>query len=305
MNMPTLTLENEQLRLVLDPESGVSTLAFYARRGDAWLPVMPDARREGVELKESNFIMLPYSNRIENGRFTFGGNAYQLAKGERHAIHGDVRTRPWKVEEQSAQQVTCSFDSRQHKAVNWPWPFSATLTYQLNELTLASRLMLTNLGDTAMPAGFGWHPYYSRWLTRAGEPVLLHFQIQGIYPDANNNRIPSGPGKAPAANQDFRTETALTPDNFIDFCAYGYDGNGTITWPESGVRLTYRCSPECGHLVLYNPAKPYFAAEPVTNANNGVNLLAQGDPTSGVQVLEPGASLSATFDVQVQTSKEQ
>jgi hypothetical protein len=33
----------------------------------------------------------------------------------------------------------------------------------------------------------------------------------------------------------------------------------------------------------------------MTNANNGVNLFARGDSTSGVVVLPPGESLGATF----------
>jgi hypothetical protein len=41
--------------------------------------------------------------------------------------------------------------------------------------------------------------------------------------------------------------------------------------------------------------------EPVTNANNGVNQLAAGWPDSGVAVLEPGESLSARFDMHVDT----
>ena len=93
-----------------------------------------------------------------------------------------------------------------------------------------------------MPAGFGWHPYYSRWLTREGEPVQWHFAVAGIYPDANNNRIPSGPAQPPTAAQDFRTAKTLDPANFLDLCCAGYDGNGSITWPESGVTVTYRCS---------------------------------------------------------------
>jgi aldose 1-epimerase len=153
-----------------------------------------------------------------------------------------------------------------------------------------------------MPAGFGWHPYYSRRLTRQDETVQLQFAVVGVYPDANNNRIPSGPGQPPAEHQDFRSKRALAPDLFLDMCCYGYDGNGSITWPESGVKLTYRCSGECTHLVMYNPARPYFAVEPVTNANNGVNLLAEGDPTSGVRVLQRGETLAATFDVLVELS---
>lgn len=298
--MSETILENDRLRLVVDPQQGVNVLAFDVQRGNGWLSVMPDARGGQSDLKASSFVLIPYSNRIEGGRFTFQSQAYQLANGERHASHGDVRGRAWQVDTVNATALHCSFDSRVFGDVNWPWPFTATLAYTLQESTLFSRLTVTNQGGSAMPAGLGWHPYYNRMLTRAGEPVQLQFQVQSVYPDANDNRIPSGPAQPLAPNQDFSTQRALTPDNFIDACFYGYASNGSITWPESGVKLSYRCSSSCTHLILFNPTKPYFAVEPVTNANNGINLYAQGDPTSGIRVLAPGETLEATFAVQVE-----
>lgn len=298
--MAVITLENPQLRLVVDPQQGVNVLAFFVRRPQGWLPVMPNVHGGQSDLKASSFILIPYSNRIAGGRFTFQGQTYQLANGERHASHGDVRGRAWQVDSVNATTIHCSFDSRTYADANWPWPFTATLDYSLQENALFSRLTVTNEGASAMPAGLGWHPYYNRTLTRAGEPVLLHFQAPLVYPDANDNRIPSGPAQPLTPNQDFTMERELTPENFIDACFYGYTGNGSITWPESGVKLSYTCSSNCGHLILFNPAKPYFAVEPVTNANNGVNLYAQGDPTSGIWVLVPGETLEATFAIHVQ-----
>lgn len=300
--MSIVTLENAQLRLVVDPQQGVNVLAFFVQRAQGWLPVMPDVHGGNSDLKASSFVLIPYSNRIEGGRFTFQGQTYQLANGERHASHGDVRGRAWQVDTVTATTIHCSFASQTYADANWPWPFTATLEYTLQENTLFSRLTVTNQGTSAMPAGLGWHPYYNRTLSRDGEPILLHFQVQSVYPDANDNRIPSGPAQPLAPNQDFAVERELTPENFIDACFYGYAGNGSITWPESQVKLVYTCSTNCTHLILFNPAKPYFAAEPVTNANNGVNLYAQGDPTSGIRVLAPGETLEATFAVDVQTA---
>ncbi len=295
--MAEVMLENDQLRLAVDPQQGVNVLGFFVRRDQGWLTVMPDVRGGKSDLKASSFVLIPYSNRIEKGHFTFQGQPYQLANGERHASHGDVRGRAWQVATVTATAIHCTFDSRTYADANWPWPFTATLQYSIREDTLFSRLTVTNEGDSPMPAGLGWHPYYNRTLSRAGEPVLLHFRAPLVYPDANDNRIPSGPVQPLAPNQDFSTERELTPANFIDACFYGYEGNGAITWPESNVKLTYTCSPHCHHLIIFNPAKPYFAVEPVTNANNGVNLYAQGDPTSGIQVLAPGETLEATFAV--------
>jgi len=284
----------------VDPNQGVNVLAGYVQRRGQWLPFMPDTREESDGLAASSFVLVPYSNRIEGGHFTFAGKAYQLANGERHASHGDVRGRPWQITEESATAIACAFDSRNFTDVNWPWPFTATLTYALNGKTLSSQLTVTNQSEEAMPAGVGWHPYYNRTLTRPGEPVYLHFQAPLVYPDANDNRIPSGPAQPVAPAQDFHKERELVPENFIDGCFYGYDGGGRIAWPESGIQLHYRVSEQCRHLILYNPAKPYFAAEPVTNANNGVNLLAAGDPTSGISILQPGETLAATFDVRAE-----
>lgn len=297
--MSSITLTNQTFQIVVDPTQGVNIIAGFIRRDEEWLPFMPDTRQDDCDLKASSFVLVPYSNRIENGQFTFQGHSYQLENGARHASHGDVRGRPWQIESQSASAITCTIDSRDFADANWPWPFSATLTYALEGNTFRSALSVTNQGTTPMPASLGWHPYYNRTLTRQGESIHLHFQVDSVYPDANDNRIPSGPPQPPAPNQDFRTERELTPENFIDACFYGYDGNGTIAWPESDVRLRYEVSPNCRHFILYNPAKPYFAAEPVTNANNGVNLLAAGDPTSGIQTLAPAETLTAEFAVAV------
>ena len=292
-------LNNGQLRAVITPAQGAGTLSFDVLRGDHWLPIMPDARRADCDLAASDFLMLPYSNRIEDGRFTFAGRTHQLAHGDHHAIHGDTRQRAWRVAESTATKLVCTFESSDYEDVNWPWPFAARVVYALDELTFASQITLWNRGETPMPAGFGWHPYFSRSLTRAGEPVLLQVRLSHVYPDANGNRIPSGPAQPLSAAQDFSAVKALTPDLALDACFYGYDGKGSLAWPESGVTVDFDCSSACSHFILYNPPKPYFAAEPVTNANNGVNLLAAGDETSGVVVLAPGEELSAYMNLTV------
>ncbi len=291
--MSSVLLENDDLRLIIDPQRGTGTLSLYGHSGDQWLPLMPDAEREDCDLSCANFLMVPYSNRIANGAFAFGQQHYQLENGAQHAIHGDVRGRPWEIAEQSTTRLRCTFSSTEHENVNWPWPFAVAADFALDGAQLTMHLSLRNEGDMPMPAGFGWHPYFNRTLTRAGEPVQLHFPLDGAYPDANDTRIPSGPLQALAPHQDFAQARPLEPDNFLDTCYYGFRG-GSIAWPESGVQLRVDASNACKHLIVYNPAgKPYFAVEPVTNANNGVNLLAQDDPTCGTAALHPGDELAA------------
>jgi aldose 1-epimerase len=297
--MSILTLENTGLRVYIDPDQGTSIKGLYAHKDGTWLPLMPDVREAKTRLDAASFLMIPYSNRIKNGAFVFQDRAYQLENGERHAIHGDVRTRAWKVEHRTVTALHCSFNSVEHEKVNWPWPFEARAEYSLKDGAFTQRLELWNRGESAMPAGFGWHPYFMRTLTREGEPVHVQFTAAGVYPDAHDNRIPSGPPQPLTAKQDYSAGKLLDSDDFWDACFQGYDGKGTIAWPESGVRISFGCSPECTHLVVYNPPFPIFAIEPVTNANNGVNQLAAGWPDSGVAVLEPDECLSARFDLRV------
>lgn len=297
--MSIIKLENEALRIHIDPDQGTSIKALYAYQNGTWLPLMPDVREPRSRLDAASFLMIPYSNRIKNGAFTFQGRTYQLEHDERHAIHGDVRTRAWQTDTLTTTALHCSFNSVEYENVNWPWPFEASAQYSLEDGVFSQRLALWNRGESPMPAGFGWHPYFNRTLSRSGEPVHLRFTVAGVYPDAQDNRIPSGPAKPLTAKQDHSRGKLLDPGDFWDACFQGYDGNGAITWPETGIRLTFACSSECTHLVVYNPPFPIFAMEPVTNANNGVNQLAAGWPDSGVEVLAPGECLAARFDMHI------
>lgn len=298
--MAEITLDNEILQALIDPEKGAGVMALFAKQDGSLLPLMPDARQESAQLDSSCFLMIPYSNRIENGTFSFEREKYRLADGENHALHGDTRFRAWSTEEVTATRISCEFHSSVYPDINWHWPFEAYVEYSLDENVFSSQLILWNRGGSRMPAGFGWHPYFNRNITREGEPVHLCMKVRSAYPDANDNRIPSGPAGPVPPEQDFSKERPLSPDYFIDTCFQGYDGNGYITWPESRIKLSFSCSPVCTHLVMYNPLNtPYFAVEPVTNANNGVNLLGRGEPDSGVVVLAPGESLEARFEMRV------
>jgi len=134
-----LDAETEHLRLTVDPDQGAGILACFAGVAGGWLPLMPDVRAAGCDLSAASFLMMPYSNRIENGSFTFGGREYQLSNGREHSIHGDVRKRPWRVVEHDAQGVHCTFASADHEGVNWPWPFAKNSRKPIRENSPAGR----------------------------------------------------------------------------------------------------------------------------------------------------------------------
>ncbi len=297
----TLELSSDCWRAVFQPGRGGSLLALAVRRGGEWIDVVPDARRPENGMRPSSWLMLPYSNRIRDGRFSFGGRDHQLASAKNHAIHGDVRNRPWRVVEQGADRLVLALDSTDFADFNWPWPIRAEARIRVEGDSLVQSLVLENRGETPMPAGFGWHPYYRRWLTREGEPVLLGFAATAVHPDANHDGLPDGPPVPVPAELDFTVPRALDGRG-IDTCFAGFDGRAVIEWPESGVRLRYECSPNVSHLVCYAPVdRPVVAVEPAANANDGVNRLAVGEPDHGVIVIPAGGRVEASFRTIVET----
>jgi len=287
-----IRLDSADWRLWLDPTCGARWLAADVRRGeDDWHAVMPDCRGADSALDAASFHMLPYSNRIRDGRFTFDGTEVRLARADRHAIHGALRKLPWTVVREEVDALACRLDSRDHEGVNWPWPIVATIDVRLDGPALVSAMTLTNVSDRDMPAGCGWHPYFVR--TVAGAAPELTLPVTGVYPDANGDCLPDGAPVALSPELDFARARALDPDVRIDRCLAGFGGTARIAWPGAGLALVMQASEACDHVVLYNPDDPHFAVEPVTNANDAFNLAEAGVDGVGRAVLAPGETLAA------------
>lgn len=303
-NTTMTLLESSHWRLWLDPAMGVQWAAAQARRGDDWLSVLPDCRPEAdtdgfaagqsadAPLPAANFHMLPYSNRIRDGQFGFEGQSHQLDGAEKHAIHGALRKCPWQILEQNSHSITCIFETANAPAINWPWPIKARLRYSLDGPRLLSEMSLTNLADSSMPAGMGWHPYFVREIDGAQPELTL--PVTAVFPDATGDCLPDGEAIALPESLDFRQARKLDPDQRIDCCLAGLAGDVRIAWPAAKLALTMRSSENCRFLVLFNPDMPHFAVEPVTNANDGFNLQARSID-AGVQTVQPGETLFASM----------
>jgi len=283
-----IVLENEKLRLALDPQIGGTVLAFDVGRDGTPTPLL---RRAAVPLGRSSngssFTLAPYSNRIRDGVFRFQGRSYWLAHPEKHAIHGDVRDRPWHVKRVDREEAVLEIDSRAFTDFNFPFPIVCEARFSLRGDSLVMGLRLENAGREPMPAGFGFHPYFERALS-SGENVAVMLRVTGVYP--GDTPLPTGPPVPLPESMDFSKLRSL--DVPLDSCFVGWNGRATLRWPRSGVSVDVEASPAFGHVILYSPpGEPFFALEPVTNANDGFNLLADGQADTGVVVLDAGEAL--------------
>lgn len=291
-----LELGSDRWRLALQPSMGLQTVRCQVELNGSWLDVMPDCTNGSVDLQSSNFHMLPYSNRIRDGHFVFKGKAIDLDNAGAHAIHGALRKKAWRISQQSASSVTAEYNSNTDGAVNWPWAIGASVHYSLSGNCLNSTMRLTNLGNDTMPAGMGWHPYFCRQVSGA-HPVLT-IPVTGYYPDTNGDCLPTGPALPLTNDLNFINARALDANQRIDHCLSGLHGKPVLSWPDAGVNIEMSASGNCTHLVLFNPDKPYFAVEPVTNANDAFNLTANGID-AGVVELAAGESLEASMSLEL------
>lgn len=104
--------------------------------------------------------LIPWPNRIRDGRYTFNGVDQQLALTEpaRHnASHGLARYVPWVLVEHQADRVINRV--RIHPQPGWPGTLEATITHRVSEDGLTVTVEATNLGDNELPFGYGAHPY--------------------------------------------------------------------------------------------------------------------------------------------------
>ena len=105
--------------------------------------------------------LLPWPNRLRDGRYEWDGQMLQLDLSEpaaANAIHGLLRWRNWSVGTQTPSSVTMSHTL--HPSPGYPFALSL-ITYELDTSGLSVATRALNVGSSAAPYGVGFHPYLS------------------------------------------------------------------------------------------------------------------------------------------------
>lgn len=132
-------------------------------RGLFWQgsPVLRTARTDHI-LDAACFPIVPFCNRIADGRFEVAGVSYRLSSNfpdayHPHALHGYGWVRPWQVIDHDMSSIRMVHG---YSDGEWPWHYRAEQTLELGAKGVMMRLEVTNLGPGRMPAGLGFHPYF-------------------------------------------------------------------------------------------------------------------------------------------------
>ena len=225
-------------------------------------------------------VLMPYTDKIEHGRYTFEGRRFQLqVEDEGHAIHGFAKDVVWTAARKGKRFVTLTSVL---EGEGYPGRMEARVTYSISSRTFSTNSSVTNAGRGNCPVVIGFHPYFLgvKWKIRANSEAY-RYEVRDRY-------FPTG------EFEPYQLERAGPDVNLDD--TFGVEGPVSLQTEDYGLVISRRAMP---YLVIYNgefaEAKS-VAIEPytgITNAfNNGI----------GLRVLKPGQSFRCGYGITLKKS---
>jgi len=248
-------------------------------------------------------LLAPWPNRIDHGKYSFGGRSYQLDLSEpahSNAIHGLTRFATWSVIGRQADQVELGIQLLGRPG--YPFCLDLSARYRLSaEAGLEVTVTARNVGSRPAPFGTGSHPYLV-----AGTGTVDSWQLQlpaARWQPADERGIPAGRTEEVAGSQyDFRERRSIGATSldtaFTDLYS-GEDGRAQVrlTGPDAEIALWagpgYRwLQVFTGDTLGPDTRRRALAVEPMTCPPNafvtGIDLL----------TIEPGGSATQQWGIQ-------
>lgn len=296
-----IELKAGDLSLTIAPDIGGAIAAFTFRGVELLRPVADPRLRAQHGQAVAAYPLLPYANRIANGRFSLDGHDYQLDRNfgdETGSIHGNGWMRRWQVAGAAINEARLTLDHHPPRDPPGEWPFAFRSEQHFALARDSLRLMLTieNTDARTWPAGIGLHPYVART-----PETTLRFEADTLWVNGPDG-LPDRRVAAQAATE--FSEGRLLQSGDIDCCYAGWGGLAAMAMPEAGITLIISAEPPLDHLQIYAPAgQNFLGVEPVSNMPDAINRI-ETDADHGLRSLAPGETLTATVEIGVRSSSD-
>ncbi len=236
--------------------------------------------------------LIPWPNRIRDGRYTFDGVEHQLPISEvpRHnALHGLNDGFAWQLVSHTDRSVVQRHVF--HPETGWPGTLTATLIHSVDEGGLRVRVHVTNDGDASLPYGYGVHPYFA---FSDIDEVTLDLPFQNELRVDEDRLLPIEVSPVTAGN-DFRAprqlgqtvlDTAFTTPASEDWCVrLAGPAHAIEVWADRSLPWVQ---------VFTSPERDALAVEPMTCGPDAFN---EGPTHDGVIALAPDEEHVAMWGV--------
>jgi aldose 1-epimerase len=249
--------------------------------------------------------LIPWPNRIADGRYQFDGAEHQLPLTEpdkSNAIHGLTRWANWHVADPaSADERSVQLQHMLHPQPGYPFQLRCEITYRLGSAGLRVETRATNVGTGPAPYATGAHPYLTLG-TELIDDLSVELPAATYYP-TDERGIPVARRPVHGTEFDLRTPTRLgdrVVDNAFTDLTPGDDGGTTVTVSApDGRAVQLWMEPVYGYFELFTgdsiPEKSRrrrgLGVEPMTAAPNAFRT---GD---GLLTLQAGETHSAAWEL--------
>lgn len=278
-----LSIRSGPLTARFIPENGGRmTHLVHERLGDILVPTAGPEFEPLNWPKAGGYPLFPYHNKLLSAAFEHEGRRHSVVPHPSSGIdaqHGPAHRRPWHVVSQAEDRIELALDYRAD--ADWPFDFRAVQRFTLSDDRLDIELSMTNTGESSMPGGFGWHPYFS-----AGFDDPASCDATRIWP-VGEAGIPNGmPAEA-------RGEHRLAGEGLTIFLSDWREAKATTA---GGAKITITAGPELPHIVAHRtPA--YICLEPVSHVAGVFGFASENQQDAGLFVLAPGEARLARLSL--------
>lgn len=282
-------------------EVGGGIRSFTDAERDVLQPYAADAMCDGAH----GAPLIPWPNRLGDGRYRFDGIDYQVALNEpekANAIHGFLRWRSWRAVEHAADRVVMG--TQLHPLEGYPFSLDVRVAYVLADDGLTVTTTARNTGAHALPYGCGQHPYLSPGGDTTIDDCLLQFDASTRITTDAQRQLPTGAEAVAGGEFDFSTPRPLG-DLEIDYAftdlardaegrawvrLTGRDGRTVALWADEAYPLLELYTADT---LSDSRRRKGLGSEPMTCPPNA---FATGER---VIRLEPGDSATASWGVRL------
>jgi aldose 1-epimerase len=244
-------------------------------------------------------VLVPWPNRLRSGRYSFGGQEFQVALTEPAkggAIHGLARWVRWTPLRVSPESVTLAIDLVPQ--TGWIFEVRVEVTYTLHaETGLSVTVLAANTGTWAAPFGAGFHPYLSLHGQPLDSTIVQIPAAERLLMD--EAQVPVGLQSVAGTSHDLRAGRRLGKDRFDDgftgLALVEGRGSAEVRTKSGSARVWFDAA--FSYLQVFTtddlvPGLPAVAIEPMTCPADAFN---SGD---GLIALEPGVPWTASWGIQ-------
>ncbi|THV41581.1 aldose 1-epimerase family protein [Glycomyces buryatensis] len=186
----------------------------------------------------SGHVLAPWPNRVRDGRYSFGGEDFQLPVNEietNTSLHGFVAWAQWTAVEVTETSVT--LECRLPARLGYPWTMLLRTRWSIGPGGLRAAHTVSNPGIRTLPFGIGTHSYFVPGSLERIDEATLHVPASKKL-KLDKQQIPVGDEAGDLA------KPTVLKDHVIDDCygglTRGSDGKAEVRLadPVSGSAVT-------------------------------------------------------------------